>query len=289
MTRRAVTVAKLLLVIVALSLLGCTGEKPTKEGVQTTSQATNELKLKIGETAKTSVLEITVSEVFKTDVIGGKYGNYWAEEGKVLVFAKVTAKNINTKSRTWYLGPLSFSASDEKGRRFDVKPMSVDGYLEGGELYPGEYREGYIAFEVPKDVQKIRIKYDFGGLLEVKLATWEAEMSDVPTKSPNVVIRGGDLSYEPSMGGYIVKAVVIDVQNAGNLPIRLGELEIKYGNEPWEIAGYEDVKLNPGTSKTIEINAFKYLERNPEQMTVKVRFVDRTPEGEEKVIAEGAI
>ena len=83
--------------------------------------------------------------------------------------------------------------------------MSVDDYLEGGELYPGEYREGYIAFEVPKDVQKIRIKYDFGGLLEVKLATWEAEMSAIPAKNPNVVIRGGDLSYEPTFGGYIVR------------------------------------------------------------------------------------
>ena len=72
--------------------------------------------------------------------------------------------------------------------------------------------------------------------------------------------------------------------------IRLEEVQIKYGNEPWESVGYASVKLNLGTSKTIEISKlFKYLEQNPEHMTVKVRFVDRTPEGEEKVIAEGAI
>ena len=51
-----------------------------------------------------------------------------------------------------YVGPVSFSASDEKGRRYDVKFMIIDGYLEGGDLYPGEYRDGLIAFEVPERI-----------------------------------------------------------------------------------------------------------------------------------------
>jgi len=289
MTRRFAA-AKLFVIVVVVVLLGCIGETPTKEeSVQatTTPPTISELKLKIGETAKTSRLEVTVSEVFKTNVIGGKYGNYWAEEGKILVFAKVAAKNIDTKSRAWYLGPLSFSANDEKGRRYDVEFMSIDDYLEGGDLYPGEYREGYIAFVVPEDIQKIRIKYDFGGLLEVKLATWEAEMSTIPTKSPNVVIKGGGLSYEESLfSGYTVKTVAIDAQNIGDLPIRLEEVQIKYGDEPWEFLGYAGVKLNPGTSKTFEFTEFKYLKQNPKQIPVKVRFIDRTPEGEEKIIVE---
>ncbi len=157
------TIPLVILVILAVALAGCVEEKPTKvekspTASVTQSPTTTELKLKIGETAKTSKLEVTVEEVFKTKVIGGEYGNYWADDGKVFVVAKVSGKNIDTEQRTWYVGPLSFAASDEKGRRYDVVFMDIDGYFDGGDLYPGEYRDGLIVFEVPENIGVIKMR-----------------------------------------------------------------------------------------------------------------------------------
>ena len=266
------------LVLLCITLAGCIEEeKPT--GTEKTS---SELKLRIGETAKTDTLEITVEDVFKSKVIGGEYGNYWAEEGKVFVFAKVSVRNINPELKEWYIGYTSFSASDEKGRRYDVKYMSIDNWFEGGDLYPGEYREGLIAFEVPENIKTLKIKYDFGGLLKVKLATWEINMSDIPTKEPKVEILGGDIKYKPSFGGYTVENVKVIIKNTGDLPIYIGTIEIKYGDESWEYLTYVGSKIRPGEQKTIEVNEFKYLDSKP--TSVMIRIVD-----DDKIIAEGSI
>ena len=86
----------LVLIVLSIVLPGCIEEESVEveEKPTGTEKTSSELKLKIGETAKTSKLEITVENVFKSKMIGGVYGNYWAEEGKVFVFAKVSVKNI---------------------------------------------------------------------------------------------------------------------------------------------------------------------------------------------------
>jgi len=274
----------LVLILLSIILAGCIEEEPVEveEKPTETEKPSSELRLKIGETAKTSKLEITVENVFKSKVIGGKYGNYWAEEGKVFVFAKVSVKNINPELKEWYIGYVSFSASDERGRRYDVKYMSIDNWFEGGDLYPGEYREGLIAFEVPENIKTLKIKYDFGGLFKVKLATWEINMSDIPTKEPKVEILGGEIKYKPYLGGYSVENVKVIIKNTGDLPIYIGTIEIKYGDESWEYLTYVGSKIRPGEQKTIEVNEFKYLDSKP--ASVMIRIVD-----DDKIIAEGYI
>jgi len=242
----------------------------------------SELKLKIGEAAKTSELEVTVEEVFKTKVIGGEYGNYWAKDGKVFIFAVVNIKNVDPELKAWYVGPADFAVSDETGKRYDVQYMSIEGYLEGGDLNPNEYREGLIAFEVPEHAKKIRIKYDFGGLFKVKLATWEVDMSEIPTKEPKIKVLGGEVKYKTTISGYEVEKVIIKVKNEGDLPIYLEDVKIKYDAEDWESLGYIGKLLKPGEEKTIEEAEFKILNSKP--TVVKIKFVD-----DEHVIAEGTI
>jgi len=248
----------------------------------TSTPTISELKLKIGETAKTSRLEVAVKEVFKTKVIGGDYGNYWAKDSKVFVFVVVSVKNIDPKSKAWYVGPADFAISDETGRRYDVQYMSIEGYFKGGDLNPNEYREGLIAFEVPEHAKKIKIKYDFGSLFTVKLATWEVDMSEIPTKEPKVKILGGEIKYKTSMLGYQVEKVMIRVKNEGELPICLRKVEIKYGAEDWKTLGYVGKLLKPGEEKTIEETEFEILNSKP--TAVKIKFVD-----DDHVIAEGTI
>jgi len=289
------------LVGLAMVMLGCAGEEPTKveksptpplaetttptvapTQTPTPTPTVSELKLKVGESAQTSRLEVTVKDVFKTKVISGDYGNYWAEDGKVFIFAVVNIKNIDTELKAWYVGPSDFAMSDETGRRYDVRYMSVDGYFEGGDLNPNEYREGLIAFEVPENVKTIKIKYDFGGLFGVKLATWEANMDEIPTKEPKVKILGGEVKYKTSILGYQVERVTINVKNEGELPIYLSKVEIKYGTKDWKTLGYPDKILKPSEEKTIEETEFEILDSKP--AVVEVRFVD-----DEHVIAEGSI
>jgi len=280
------TIPFVILVILAVALAGCVEEKPTKvEENPTTSVTqtpTTELKLKIGETAKTSRLEVTVKEVFKAKVIGGEYENYWAKDSRIFVFVVVSMRNIDPKSKAWYVGPEDFAVSDENGRRYDVQYLSIEDYLEGGDLNPNEYREGLIAFEVPEHVKKIKIKYDFGDLFRAKLATWEVDMSKIPIKEPRVKILGGKVKYEESIFGYEVEKVTIEVKNEGELPIYLGDIEVKYGAEDWKTLGYAGKLLRPGEKKTIEETEFAILDSKP--AVVKVRFVD-----DDHVIAEGTI
>jgi len=293
------------LAMLAIILAGCSGEEPEKVESSSSSTGTktptpeqtktkvtatptpvktqSELKLKVGETAKTSLLEVSVLDIFKTRVIGGEYGNNWAKDGKIYVFAKISVRNVGSEQRVLYIGPLSFSASDEKGRRYDVELISVDGYLDGGDLYPGEYREGLIAFEVPEDVSEIRIKYDFGVFFDVKLATWEAKMSSIPEKAPKIEILNGKVMYKPStLGGYTVEGVTFVVKNTGDLPVYLGMAEIKYGEEMWKTLSYVGDLLAPGKEKVIEERTFDLLDSEPTE--VRIRFVD-----EDNIIAEGKI
>ncbi len=108
-------------------------------------------------------------------------------------------------------------------------------------------------------------------------------MANVPAKEPKVKILSGEVKYEPSVvGGYRVEKVTVVIKNIGTLPIYIGEVDIKYGDESWEMLTYVGSKLNPGAEKTIEAEEFKYLDTKP--TSVRVRIVDG-----DKTIAEGSI
>ena len=172
--------------------------------------------------------------------------------------------------------------SDETGKRYDMLYMDIEEYFESGDLNPNEYREGLIAFEVPEHVKKVKIKYDFGGFFKVKLATWEIDMSKIP-KEPKVKILGGRLNITKVGEYYIVEKVIVRVKNEGELPIYLGDVEVKYGaEEDWGYLGYVGKLLKPGEEKTIEETEFAILDSKP--AVVKIRFVD-----DDHVITEGTV
>ena len=185
---------------------GCSGETPVKEGLQQTMTPTTTpihtpeksptptpvptptiiattttptptpipyiLKLSLGETAKTSRLKVTVNAI-KTDVVAGDYGNIWADKNKILIIALARFENVGKDKE--YAGVSDFSLADNTGRRYDPEIWSSG----SGYLYPSEFRDLVLGFQVPKETSKVAIKYDFGGLFEVKLASWESNLNDI--------------------------------------------------------------------------------------------------------------
>jgi len=154
---------------------------PDETGAETpsseTPKVTEKLELKVGQSAQTTNLKVTVlSAMIEPNYW---YINLWGEEdavlpdkGKQFVLAEVEFENIGT-SRT-YISGGSFSVQDSKGYRYD------EGYYQGKdgldmfkELYPNQKTKGKIVFQVPEDATGFQILYDFGNFFtNVKLASW---------------------------------------------------------------------------------------------------------------------
>ena len=174
-----------ILSIGALILIsGCIEEKPRKKTTieTTTIEQPSELTLKIGETATTDKIEITVISAKKE-----RFYRYWydalnqyltqvAPQGYVYLIVEVEIKNVGADSV--YVSNTNFNAIDSNGYRYDVDMlyMSEDRLETFQELYKNQKVRGKLLFKVPKDAKGLKIQYDFGSLLTgVKLATWELE------------------------------------------------------------------------------------------------------------------
>lgn len=140
-----------------------------------------ELNLKVGETAETSKIEVTVILAKKT----GYYEYYSdifeetmieeASPGKIFILAEIEIKN--TGSNRAYVGSSEFSMTDSEGYRYDPELYyGNDGLEMFKELYQNQKMRGKVLFEVPEDTKGLKIQYDFGNLFtKVKLASWELE------------------------------------------------------------------------------------------------------------------
>lgn len=182
----------LIAVILIASIVLFTGcleeETPTKvEELTPTPEATpeeelvTELNLKIGETAQTSKMEVTVISAEKT-----KYYVYYsdifeetmtevASPGKRLILTEIEIKNIGSDRA--YMGSSEFSMTDSEGYRYDPELYyGNDGLEMFKELYQNQKMVGKVLFEIPEDANGLKIQYDFGSLFtEVKLASWGLE------------------------------------------------------------------------------------------------------------------
>ena len=137
-----------------------------------------ELNLNIGETAKTSKVEVTVfsakktksynyySDVFKTNVTEE------AKPGKIFILVDAEIKNVG--SDRVFVGASEFSITDSEGYKYDPIPYLGSDELETiKELYQNQKMRGKILFEVPEKAQNLRLQYDFGDLfIGTKLASW---------------------------------------------------------------------------------------------------------------------
>ena len=195
----------ILLISGLVMLSGCISEeKPTKKVTTTEKKTTNtiketiseptttvkavketatteqpsELNLKVGETATTSKIEVTVKSAKKvkeyeyySDVLQ-QYYTRTAPPGKVFIIADVEIKNIGN-SRA-YVGASEFSVTDSEGYRYDPEYYLGEDRLDMvKELYQNQKMDGKVVFKVPKDAKGLKIQYDFGRFTGVKLATWE--------------------------------------------------------------------------------------------------------------------
>jgi hypothetical protein len=177
----------LLSLITVIVISGCTNQEgPQKADTTATSSPTTtatsptELTLKVGETAKTSKIEVTVITAQKTS-----YYEYYSEilgtmtkeasPGKTFVLIEVEIKNIG--SDRVFVGSSEFSMTDSEGYKYDPQlyyGQSTDGLDMIKELYQNQKMKGKVLFEVPESATGLKIQYDFGNLfIGVKLATWE--------------------------------------------------------------------------------------------------------------------
>lgn len=145
---------------------------------QSCTPPSTELELNIGETAKTSELEVTVKTAEVTDSFS-YYDSIWeermterADPEKTFVIIEVEIKNVGNDEETAYAG--EFSVTDSEGYRYeqDYKTYYFDDEALGlVSLYPNQKAKGKILFEIPEDATELKIQYNFG-LWDVKLASW---------------------------------------------------------------------------------------------------------------------
>ncbi|MDY6894305.1 MAG: DUF4352 domain-containing protein [Thermotogota bacterium] len=147
-----------------------------------TPKVPTELNLKVGETAKTSKVEVTVISANEMDYYL-YYSDFFPEPmtqtanpGKKFVLLEVEIKNLGNDVA--YVGISDFSMTDSEGYRFnpDYLYLGEDGLGGFEELYQNQKIKGKVLFEVPKDATGLIVLYDFGNLFTgIKLASWELE------------------------------------------------------------------------------------------------------------------
>ena len=149
----------------------------------TTGPVTSELRLKVGETAKTKVLEVTVLSVSKTSSISyysrslNMTITHKADSQKVLIVLDVEIRNVGQdKLRA---GADTFSVFGSQGFRYESKNLGFsflggEGFLDiSKELFPGERIRGKVVFEVPETASGLRVLFDFTSFnVTVRFASW---------------------------------------------------------------------------------------------------------------------
>ena len=146
------------------------------------AEVPRELNLAVGETAKTSKIEVTVisaqkknsydyySDIFKETIT--------QEAGPEKTYILVEAEIKNVGSDRVFVGTTDFSVTDSEGYHYDPDWLY---YGDNGldmikELYQNQKIRGKILFEVPEDASDLEILYDFGNLfIGTELASWEIE------------------------------------------------------------------------------------------------------------------
>ncbi len=177
-------------IIAVVVFAGCVEEEtpvkspetnPPTETATPTQKTPTGLNLKVGETANTSKIAVTVISAKKTD-----HYEYYSDilketrieqvsPGNTFVLVEIEIKNIGS-DRT-YEGSSDFSMVDSEGFKYDPELYyGNDGLEMIKELYQNQKMRGKVLFEVPEDAKGLKIQYDFGSLFTgVKLASWELE------------------------------------------------------------------------------------------------------------------
>lgn len=136
-------------------------------------QTPTELNLEVGETAKTSKIEVTVISAKKTKSYD-YYSDIWeetrteeAKQGKTYVLVEAEIKNTGSDSA--FVGSTEFSMTDSEGYKYDPEALYYgdDGLEMIKELYQNQKMRGKILFEIPENARDLKLQYDFGNLFRV--------------------------------------------------------------------------------------------------------------------------
>ncbi|ENN96093.1 hypothetical protein J422_04468 [Methanocaldococcus villosus KIN24-T80] len=142
------------------------------------------VKLKIGEFANNSKVNITVEDVMIVDTLKGNMGYRKIKNNETFVIVKIKAKNLQDK-KPYQISNMDFTLLDENGKSYDAEMnvLDIKNALVIEAIPPKKSYEGYIIYKVPKDIKVIKIEYDFknlNNLFDNYKAIWEVNVSDIP-------------------------------------------------------------------------------------------------------------
>lgn len=151
--------------------------------------------LLLGETAKTSEMEVTVISAEGTTFYTEEDGDVeMTPSGKIFVIIDAEIKYIGTDSEYVYAG--DFWLVDLEGYKYEYASgtYSLENGFESVTLYLNQKTRGKILFEVPEDVEGLKIQCDLGSYWEPYLVSWGFELVLKPLK---VLTPIADAHIEP--------------------------------------------------------------------------------------------
>lgn len=152
------------------SVAGCTGGSEnesqatdtvtttTTDGAKTTTQASAQASVLVGEVVDGEDLSMVVRGVERTESLGDYQE---ADQGNTFVVVRLTVKNTTSDSFLSFSGFLQTTLKDDAGYNYSQTIAATGKTLTGGQLVPGEVSRGDVAYEVPKDASGLTLQFDF--------------------------------------------------------------------------------------------------------------------------------
>ena len=165
-----------LLLIAVLFIGGCLGTYEPKKTGTLASPKSGKIYLKVGESAENEYLKVTVISVEKTNLYE-YYSETWGEilekepkSGNFFVLSEVEVENVGDEKE--FANRRDFNIMDSEGYKYDTTKYYGDDELNENAILPGQRTKGKIIFEIPKNVIRLKMVYDFGGFSEANLVYW---------------------------------------------------------------------------------------------------------------------
>ncbi|RJR28926.1 DUF4352 domain-containing protein [Candidatus Microgenomates bacterium] len=139
------------------------GNSGTTDEARETSAPKTEI-FALGDTVNLDGKAVTVNEVksyaSKNQFLAPKQGNKF-------VAVDVTLKNNGDEAYSYNV--LEFSLQDNKDYSYTNAATDIEPYITVGAIQPGQSVRGFIAFEIPKENEPVKIVYtpDFWGTSQV--------------------------------------------------------------------------------------------------------------------------
>lgn len=167
------------LMVAVLLLVSC-GQGVTEREQE--EEGSSQISLRVGETARTSKITVTVSDTIITD----SYEYYSQAEGKMIskeapreisfLLATVEIENVGSAEESG--GTRYITAFDNQSEHYRIITpyLGQDRLKLQPILKPGEKVEGKVLFSMPKGATGLKIAYDFSSYnTNLAVAEWEIE------------------------------------------------------------------------------------------------------------------